>query len=580
MSSLGDLVVNIGASTAGLRAGFGAAQGMLSGFGSTLAIALGGGTALAAAQEAAQAQAKLGAVLASTGGAAGLTAGEITQLAKDLMMVTNFGDDATVSAAAVLATFTQIKGDVFKEALMSAQDLSSVLEQDLQSSVIQIGKALNDPIKGVTALRRVGVSFTASQLDQIKAMVAAGDVMGAQQLILAELKTEFGGAARAMADPMIQLKNAVGEVAEEIGKALMPIVRLAAETIIPFLVTWGQQLAAVGVAVLGLVGILKTIIVVQRAIAVGQALIMSLGGPAGWATLAAGAAIFAGATLLINNEMGALKADTDAATAKAATFKSKLGEIGTALGSGNATKAELKEFTRLLEEAEPPFARLAANFKRLEGIAESGGFDIGELALAKDIERDKMTHFTDSVKKLNDEIAILGNAAAEAWFPVRDLLHAGGTAKQADELEGLIAKRDELKKQKGLMDDLASAAKRITEETRTPFEKFEAQVAKLNEMKDAGLIDDATFGRAMEDAEKDLDKASGKGDIKEIGAVGAAAEGSREALSSIFSAMRSTGSDKQAQMVKLIMQQLKEQEQQTAALQAIAATGTAEAVEI
>ena len=47
-----------------------------------------------------------------------------------------------------------------------------------------VGKALNDPLKGLTALSRIGVQFTAQQQEQIKAMVEVGDVAGAQKIIL------------------------------------------------------------------------------------------------------------------------------------------------------------------------------------------------------------------------------------------------------------------------------------------------------------------------------------------------------------------------------------------------------------
>ena len=45
-------------------------------------------------------------------------------------------------------------------------------------SAIQVGKALNDPIKGVTALHRVGVQFTERRRDQIEALVESGDIAG------------------------------------------------------------------------------------------------------------------------------------------------------------------------------------------------------------------------------------------------------------------------------------------------------------------------------------------------------------------------------------------------------------------
>jgi phage-related minor tail protein len=175
--------------------------------------------------------AKLDAVLASTGGAAGVSGEEIRKLASDLQLVTDFEDDATVAAAGVLATFTQVKGDVFKDAIVSAQDLSAVMGQDLQSSVVQIGKALNDPIKGITALSRVGVSFTEQQKQQITQMAKAGDIAGAQAMILRELQTEFGGAAEAMSSPFTRIGNIVGDIGEGIGAVFLPALEAVASRI-------------------------------------------------------------------------------------------------------------------------------------------------------------------------------------------------------------------------------------------------------------------------------------------------------------------------------------------------------------
>lgn len=196
--------------------------------------------------------AKLDAVLASTGGAAGVTGDEIRRLAGDLQLVTDFEDDATIAAAGVLATFTQIKGDVFKGAIVSAQDLSAVMGQDLQSSVIQIGKALNDPIKGIQALSRVGVSFTEAQKQQIAQMTKAGNIAGAQAIILGELQTEFGGAAEAMSSPFTRIGNIVGDVAEGIGAVFLPsleaVASLITASILPVAEGMGERFTAAGAA--------------------------------------------------------------------------------------------------------------------------------------------------------------------------------------------------------------------------------------------------------------------------------------------------------------------------------------------
>lgn len=190
------------------------------------ALAAGLAFSVKSAAEAEQIQAQLGAVLKSTGGAAGLSADEVNKMASEMSRLTGIEDDSIVKANSVLLTFTKIGKEVFPDASMAALNMSSALGTDLQGSIIQIGKALNDPIKGVTALQRVGVSFTKSQRDQIKALVDSGRAMDAQRLILAELETEFGGAAEAAGSTAVgawnKFKNALGNVAEEIGGSLLP----------------------------------------------------------------------------------------------------------------------------------------------------------------------------------------------------------------------------------------------------------------------------------------------------------------------------------------------------------------------
>ena len=205
-----------GRATSAIR-GIGRAATSFRGIASIAALGYSIKQASDAASEQIAAERKLESVLAATGNAAGFTADELKQMAADLQQVTNYGDEATISAMGVMASFTNIRGDVFQGAVVAAQDLSAVMGQDLQSSVVQIGKALNDPIKGVTALQRVGVAFTQQQRDQINALVESGNSMAAQQMILAELKKEFGGAAEAMADPFTQFGNAAGDVQEELG---------------------------------------------------------------------------------------------------------------------------------------------------------------------------------------------------------------------------------------------------------------------------------------------------------------------------------------------------------------------------
>lgn len=169
-------------------------------------------------------EAQLNTVLESTGRVAGLAANELKAMARELQGVTNFGDEAIIGAENLLLTFTKIGKDVFPEALETVLDMSVALGQDLKSSAIQLGKALNDPILGMTALRRVGVNFSKEQVEMVKGMVEAGETMKAQKFILNELNTEFGGSARAMVDVdggATQLMNIFGDLKEQIGNVLI-----------------------------------------------------------------------------------------------------------------------------------------------------------------------------------------------------------------------------------------------------------------------------------------------------------------------------------------------------------------------
>lgn len=208
------------------------------------AAALGGvtaglGLAIREAIDAEGVLAQLDSVLKSTGGAAGVTRDMATDLADSLSAVTRFSDDAVLSGENILLTFTNIGKDVFPAATETMLDMSQALGQDLQSSAIQLGKALQDPVNGVTALKRVGVNFTESQIDMIEGMVASGDAAQAQALILRELQTEFGGSAQAaggtFAGQLDILRNSLLNVAEGLGMEILPLLSNLAKALGPII---------------------------------------------------------------------------------------------------------------------------------------------------------------------------------------------------------------------------------------------------------------------------------------------------------------------------------------------------------
>ena len=176
---------------------------------------------------------KLAAVIKSTGGAAGVTSNEMLNLASALQKQTRFGDEAIIQAQSLMLTFTKVGKDVMPDAIETVLNMSEAMGQDLRMTTIQVGKALNDPILGVTALRRVGVQLSEQQEKQLKDFMAVGDVAGAQGVILGELETQFGGLAKAagegLAGEMDKARNAMGDAAEDIGELLAPAIIEAAK---------------------------------------------------------------------------------------------------------------------------------------------------------------------------------------------------------------------------------------------------------------------------------------------------------------------------------------------------------------
>jgi len=169
--------------------------------------------------------AKIRAGLQSTGESAGFTAEELIKISEQLQTITRYADEEILGdVTAQLLTFTNIAGEAFERTQIAVLDLASKLDGDLKSASIQLGKALNDPVANLSALSRSGIQFSEEQKNTINTLVEQNRLFDAQTLILDELEKQYGGTATALAKvgvgPIIQLKNAFGDLQEDIGKIL------------------------------------------------------------------------------------------------------------------------------------------------------------------------------------------------------------------------------------------------------------------------------------------------------------------------------------------------------------------------
>ena len=188
-----------------------------------------GGASLALADTQLKAEAKVQQAIKSTSGAARLNFQQLKDFASELQGKTLFGDEAILNnATAQLLTFTNIAGENFKRTQTVALDLATVLDGDLKSASIQLGKALNDPVKNLSALSRSGIQFSEQQKEVINHLAKTNRLAEAQSVILDELERQYGGQAQQAAKVGLgaaqQLKNAWGDLMEKIGNVMLPLV--------------------------------------------------------------------------------------------------------------------------------------------------------------------------------------------------------------------------------------------------------------------------------------------------------------------------------------------------------------------
>ncbi len=231
------------------KSGLGAVTGFLTGFAgfsiATDALGLvksGIEDVITAGLDQQKIEAQTAAVIKSTGGAAGFSTEQIGNMADSLAQLTGISNDTIQSSSNVLLTFRAIGHDIFPQAQKSILDVATAMHEDLQSATVQVGKALNDPITGMTALQRIGVTFTQGQKDAAKQMELTGNMAGAQSIVIAELTKEFGGSAVAagqtLPGKLAILNEKFDEAKEKIAGAVIPVISELTDKYVMPLADW------------------------------------------------------------------------------------------------------------------------------------------------------------------------------------------------------------------------------------------------------------------------------------------------------------------------------------------------------
>lgn len=138
-----------------------------------------------------------------------------------------------------LAASADTAGGAFDRATQAAIDLSAAGFGSAEGNAVQLGKALNDPIKGLASLAKSGVTFTDQEKKKIKTLVESNKTLEAQELILSAIEKQVGGTALATADDTAKMKEAFAQASQQIGLALLPLL----SKLVPILQKVAQFLA-------------------------------------------------------------------------------------------------------------------------------------------------------------------------------------------------------------------------------------------------------------------------------------------------------------------------------------------------
>jgi len=204
---------------------------------------------------------RIDAALKSTRSIAGLTRNDITELTASMEKQGVVADEVNNKVAAILLTFTNIRGEAFEKTMHAANNMAISISggiptfEQLKSSALQLGKALQDPAGQLGSLSRSGFTFTGTQKEMIKKLVEQNKLMEAQAIILEAAETQYGGLSEEVAKTAegayAQLNNALITLMELMGAEIASETTEFAKTMKDIVITLQEnvdKIIALGLA--------------------------------------------------------------------------------------------------------------------------------------------------------------------------------------------------------------------------------------------------------------------------------------------------------------------------------------------
>lgn len=158
---------------------------------------------------------------------AAFSTSEIEDYTLALSKVSGVSEEDLQAAGNKLLEFGITNEDIYKQAVDGINNIASKTG-DVGSASAAMAKALQDPASAAGVLRKAGIALTEEQQSMIEKMIEAGDVAGAQQVILDQVEATYGGMAETMGataeGSLARMNNAWENLAGTAVEFLMPAI--------------------------------------------------------------------------------------------------------------------------------------------------------------------------------------------------------------------------------------------------------------------------------------------------------------------------------------------------------------------
>jgi uncharacterized protein YoxC len=394
-------------------------------------LAVAGAKMVAAGEQAATANARIEQIATSMGlfgDQTQVVTNRLVDLANEQARLTGVNQNTIKESQALLLTFKDIAssadevGGAFDRATQLTLDMASAGFGSVTDNAKQLGKALNDPIAGLTALRRSGIQFTEAQQDQIRTLVESGKTLEAQNLILKEIENQVGGTAAATANSTDKMKVAFSQASESIGMALLPAIEALLPIVISF-ADWASQNTEIIIALAAAIGGLSAAIVVANFAMKAWAAAQAIATAATWlfnAALAANpivlivaaiAALVAG-LIILEKKFGILTAGLEALMGIFDKVRDGIGWLAEKLGLASD---EIENFERTTDSAREEAGDMYASVRDMGDSVGDASEQFERAIKPTEDYQQKIDRASGSTEKLTERVDLLWASTDELY---------------------------------------------------------------------------------------------------------------------------------------------------------------------